>query len=97
MQPQESTKIGTPIIKECPFNVECRVIREVELGEWVMILGEIVETHVDKDKINNENKNEIDIAKINPLVYCATVREYWNLGNKLGNSFHVGKEIVERI
>lgn len=95
--PQRSKKIKAPIIKECPFNIECRVIREVELGEWVMILGEIVETHIDNDKINNANENEIDIAKINPLVYCATVREYWTLGNKLGNGFNDGKEILKQI
>lgn len=41
-----------------------------------------------------KNKTSIDMAKVNPLVYCATVREYWSLGEKLGNAFESGKEIL---
>jgi len=94
--PLKSTQIKTPIIKECPFNMECKVIKEVDLGKWVIILGEIVETHVDKDKINISNM-KIDISKVNPLIYCATVREYWKIGEKLGNGFHAGKEILQKL
>ncbi len=91
--PLKSTKIDTPIIKECPFNMECKVIKEVEVGQWLAFFGEIVETHIDEDKINKSNM-KIDISKVNPLVYCATVREYWELGKKLGNGFHAGKELL---
>ncbi|MBA7678895.1 Flavoredoxin [subsurface metagenome] len=91
--PLKSTKIDTPIIKECPFNMECKVQNEVEVGEYVVLFGEIVETHIDEDKINKPNM-KIDISKVNPLVYCATVREYWELGKKLGKGFHAGKELL---
>ena len=94
--PLKSIKIEPPIIEECPFNMECEVIKEVELGEWVLFLGEIIETHIDDDKIIDPQKNKIDILKVNPLVYCTTVREYWNLGEKLGDGFHAGKEILKK-
>ena len=91
--PIASQKIDAPIIEQCPFNLECRVVKEeVELGQWVVIFGEIVETHIDKDKIDLSSKT-IDIAKVNPLVYCATIREYWQLGERLGKGFSAGKEI----
>lgn len=93
--PISSSKVDTPIIDECPFNMECRVMKgEVALGEWVVIFGEIVETHVDEDKRDAETKN-VDIAKISPLVYCATVREYWELGRKLGKGFDAGKDFIQ--
>lgn len=83
-----SSKINPPIVKECPYNIECKVTETIGIGEYVLILGEIIETHIDEDKISDvANKGIIDIAKINPLVYCATVREYWNLGEKLGSAF----------
>ncbi len=86
-------EIEAPIIQECPFNLECRVVKEeVELGQWVVIFGEIVETHIDHDKIDLSRKT-IDIAKVNPLVYCATIREYWQLDKKIGKGFSSGKEI----
>jgi len=93
LTPLKSTKINTPIIKECPFNIECKVINEVEVGQYLAFFGEIIETHIDEDKINKSNM-KIDISKVNPLVYCATVREYWELGKKLGKGFHAGKELL---
>ena len=93
LTPLESVVVASPIIKECPYNIECKVTGEIELGEWVMILGQIVETHADEDKIDSSD-HKIDIAKVNPLVYCATIREYWELGRKLGNGFSAGKEIA---
>jgi len=91
--PIASQKIDVPIIEQCPFNLECKVIKEeVKLGQWVVIFGKIVETHIDEDKIDLSGK-KIDIGKVNPLVYCATIREYWQLGERLGKGFSAGKEI----
>jgi flavin reductase (DIM6/NTAB) family NADH-FMN oxidoreductase RutF len=79
--PIASQKIDSPIIEDCPFNLECKVIKEeVELGQWVVIFGEIVETHIDQDKIDLSSKT-INISKVNPLVYCATVRLFVNTGS----------------
>lgn len=95
LTPLESKKISVPIIKECPYNMECKVVKEVELGGYILFVGEIVETHVDSDKIDDESKR-IDIEKVNPLVYCARIREYWELGRKIGDGFEAGKEIISK-
>ncbi len=96
----ESSKIEIPIIEECPYNMECKVLKEVEVGDWVILVSEIVESHIDKDKIETSKEDEmdpskIDIGKVDPLVYCATVREYWKLRNKVGKGFESGKDIKE--
>ena len=93
--PIESSKIGTPIIEECPYNMECKISQEIDVGGWVLILGEIIETHLDEDKVDLSEKGKIDISKVNPLVYCAQVREYWSMGDKLGYGFDAGKELVK--
>jgi len=95
LTPLKSKKVSVPIIKECPYNLECKKVKEVEFGEYVVIFGEIVETHIDSDKIDDIN-NEIDIEKVNPLVYCARIREYWELDKKIGNGFEAGKEIIKK-
>ncbi|MCX7710174.1 MAG: flavin reductase family protein [Clostridia bacterium] len=97
LTPTPGSKIETPIIKECPFNLECKVVQEIQLGDYVLLMGEIVETHIDEDKVEFvNNRPQIDISKTNPLVYCATVREYWELGKKLGNAFQSGKELLNK-
>ena len=97
LTPLESSKIKPPIIKECPYNIECRVSHDVMIGDWALILGEIVETHMDKDKADASKRTGIDISKINPLVYCARAREYWTMGNMLGFGLQAGKEIKEKL
>ena len=95
--PMESSKIKPPIIKECPYNIECKVIHDVMFGDWALIMGEIVETHIDEDKACSSKHMGIDILKINPLVYCARVREYWTMGNMLGIGLNAGKEIKNKL
>lgn len=90
-----SAYVDAPIIKECPFNLECKVIRKTEFGDWIAIFAEIVETHIDAEKLDENGK--IDVSKINPLVYCATIREYWSLGEKIGLGFNAGKGIGDRV
>jgi len=90
----KSKIIKTPIIKECPLNLECRAINEIEIGDCTMFIGEIVETHIDADKYTDD---KVDIRKIDPLIYCATIREYWTIGNKLGKGFNCGKELKKRL
>jgi flavin reductase (DIM6/NTAB) family NADH-FMN oxidoreductase RutF len=87
--------VKVPLIADCPFNLECKVSRKTVFGDWVVIFAEIVETHVDADKLNAEGK--VDISKIDPLVYCATIREYWKLGTRLGFGFDAGKELIRKL
>jgi flavin reductase (DIM6/NTAB) family NADH-FMN oxidoreductase RutF len=86
--------VKAPLVEECPFNLECRVVQEVEFGPWAVILAEIVETHVDVDAVDPET-GKIDVSKVDPLVYCATIREYWSLGERLGLGFKAGKGLVK--
>lgn len=95
--PLASKKIKPPIIKECPYNIECLVTREIMMGEFAYIQGEVVESHIDADKADDSKRAGFDIAKVNPLVYCAKAREYWTLGNRLGYGFNAGKEIRTRL
>jgi flavin reductase (DIM6/NTAB) family NADH-FMN oxidoreductase RutF len=78
--PVPGSEVGVPMIQECPYNIEC------------MFLGEIVETQVDADLI--DSSGSIDVKELDPLVYCTTIREYWQLGTKLGDGFNAGKSLV---
>jgi len=97
LTPLPGAVVKSPIIEQCPYNMECKVVGEMELGDWILVLGEIVETHIDEDKIvENKEKNKIEISKVNPLTYCAGIREYWQLGDKVGDAFNVGKQLIAR-
>lgn len=94
--PVPAAVLSTPIIAECPYNVECRVSGEMMLGEYVLVLGEVVETQCDEDKLQADDPRKPDMGLVDPLAYCAGVRAYHRLGEKVGDGYVVGRAILER-
>ncbi len=84
-------EVEAPLIEECPLNVECRRVQELELGEYRLVLGEIVQIHA-ADEAFGEN-GQIDTRTFDPLVYLGGIREYWNLGNKSADAYRDGKKL----
>jgi flavin reductase (DIM6/NTAB) family NADH-FMN oxidoreductase RutF len=89
--------LATPIIQECPYNIECKVAGEIVLGDYTLILGTILETHVDEEHFDPSNRARINTTSLDPLVYCAVIREYWSLGAKLGKGFDAGRTILDAV
>ena len=85
--------IETPIIEQCPFNLECRVTETVAVGAYRVVLGEIVEAHADEEVLVSGHADLVDIGALDPLVYAPGVREYWRLGEKVADAFSVGRSI----
>ena len=52
---------------ESPLNVECRWLREVELGDYRLVMGEIIEIHACESAFDANGK--ADIRAFDPLVY----------------------------
>lgn len=81
-----------PIIKESPFNYIGEVIKEVEFDSMIMYIMEIKDILIDNDKL--DEKNNINIKDIDPLVYCTTIREYWSLDKKIGEGYKEGNQLI---
>ncbi|MDP2183589.1 MAG: flavin reductase family protein [Actinomycetota bacterium] len=84
--------VATPLIEECPYNLECRVTHEVEVGEYVFVIGEVVETHAE-ESVLDETGAKVDVDLLDPLVYIAGSRDYRRLGEKIADAFSVGKTL----
>lgn len=89
-----SKVIMSPIIKECPLNIECELIDANLIGRTNHFVGRIVEVHIDTDKLKDKNRyNSFDIEMINPLIYIGGAREYRLMGKKIGDAYTVGKSL----
>lgn len=84
--------VATPIIDECPYNIECRTTQEVEVGEYVVVLGQIVECHA-HEHILRAGTDLAEMDALDPLIYCAGVREYRSLGPKIADAYKIGRAI----
>lgn len=91
LTPTASQHVLAPILAESPLNVECQVSSEVVLGEYRLILAEILEIHIDAAACLEHG---YDVKAIDPLVYLGGIREYWGLGEKAGRAYSVGKVLI---
>lgn len=85
-----SSQISSPMIAECPLNLECRVLRKIDDEESFYFLAEIVETHVDEEVLNE--KGEVDAARLDPLIFTPD-GQYYKLGPQVAKAFQVGKTL----
>ncbi len=74
--------VSAPLIKECPVNLECRVLDMKKLGTHDMFLGEIVAAHMDEEVL--DEKGIIDISRLKPIAYCPQASQYWSLKEAIG-------------
>ena len=93
---EPSSEVATPIIAECPFNLECRVTEEVVAGSYVVVLGEIVEAHAE-ESVLRKGTDLVEVEALDPLVYCAGVREYRALGRKVADAYSIGQGIKDAL
>lgn len=91
LTPKPAKEVSAPLIEECPVNLECKVKQSVSLGSHVLFLGEIIAIHVERNVLMEKEK--IDIAKVLPIVYCGSVREYWSMGKKLDSQGYSAKAL----
>ena len=82
-----------PLVKECPVNLECRLLHVFELGTHFLVIGEIVETHVTDTCMED---NVPDPAKVDPLIYSPKSRTYHRIGEAVGKAFQMGKQVEYR-
>ncbi len=90
----ESKHIDSPIIKECPLNFECKLVKSFLIGTTNHIAGEILDVHMDTDKLSDHNDyTSLDIEAFNPLIYIGGAREYREIGKKVGDAYKIGKKL----
>jgi flavin reductase (DIM6/NTAB) family NADH-FMN oxidoreductase RutF len=74
------SKVSSPLIAECPVNIECVLKDVIKLGAHDMFLGEVVAVHADDGVLGHGER--IDFDKAAPFVY--THGEYREVGKKIG-------------
>ncbi len=87
------TKVPAPLVAESPLNVECRLTGEVALGDYRLLLGEILEIHVAAAAV--KEGGGLQASAFDPAVYLGGIREYWSLGRQVGTAYKDGKKYQE--
>lgn len=80
---------NTPMIDECPINMELKVIHSLELeGSNRLIIGQVIESYSEEKYLTH---NLPDLKKINPILLSMYEFNYYNIGEIIGKAWSVGK------
>lgn len=77
----DADKVKSKLIQEFPVNLECNLVKSIELGSHTQFIGEVIVTHVDT-KMIDDNGN-ILIGLVNPVCYVPKAGIYYKLSNPL--------------
>ena len=88
----KSTHVDAPVIEEFPLTMECKVAAVQDWGGEKRFIGEIVNTRVDENILDNEDR--VDFAKFQPIVYDSTRRIYRVVGEEVAGAWDAGKPLL---
>ncbi len=80
LTPAPGSEVQTPIIAECPLNIECRLAHKLSLGSHDLFVGQVVAVQVSQEVL--DERGRLDNDKLQPILF--TGDEYWGLGSLLG-------------
>jgi len=78
-----------PILDDAPVSMECRVIRQVEVGNFTNYVLEPVHTFVQEECLNEKGK--IDYEKVSPVLFEFQSAKYLSTGKVIGKCWVEGK------
>ena len=99
LTPLPSLRIRPPIIKECPVNLECKVVQRIQLGSHDLFVGEVLAVQADEaillPGIEEEGdlafRETIDMERCKPFVYLPGGGKYWNLKERIARVCYTRK------
>ncbi len=82
-------RLNTPLIEQCPINLECKVVHILDLGSHSLVIGRIEETHISDDCLTD---GKPDISKIKPFIFVtAPTAQYRAFGEVIAKAFSSGR------
>jgi flavin reductase (DIM6/NTAB) family NADH-FMN oxidoreductase RutF len=82
------------MIKQCPVNLECRVVKEFSIQHRQIFVGEVVQVYVDEKfvVVKNGRQGIADVTQLDPIMYALDNR-YYSVGQAIGVGYQEGKEL----
>ncbi|MDF2874298.1 MAG: flr 2 [Sporomusa sp.] len=94
LTPVRSELVDAPYIQEFLLVLECKLLHTVELGRHTQFIGQIIDAKAD-EAVLSDNENPA-MASVNPLISSAADRKYYALGACLGQTYHIGLQLVDK-
>ena len=93
LTPGKALVVRSPIVQECPLNIECKVRKTLALGSHVMFVAEIVAIQASQELMTHTNRLALENADV--IAYAHG--HYYSLGEQIDHfGFSVRKAAQPR-
>jgi flavin reductase (DIM6/NTAB) family NADH-FMN oxidoreductase RutF len=90
LTPLKSDLVNAPLVKEFPLALECTLVKTLDLGVHIQLIGEIQDVKADENILKDEGV--IDVDKLRPFIFAPDHGGYYAVGQYLGKAFDVGRK-----
>ena len=79
LTPEPAVHVKPPLIKECPVNVECKVVGMLSLGSHDLFIGDVLVMHAEEEILLDSERGTVDPS--GGLIFAMNC--YWTFGEKI--------------
>jgi flavin reductase (DIM6/NTAB) family NADH-FMN oxidoreductase RutF len=83
---------SAPMVRQCPLTMECRLSQTIELPKDFFFIGEVANVYATEAVLTD---GAVDVTKLRPFVLTMPGNGYWALGERIGDAWSIGKELVK--
>jgi flavin reductase (DIM6/NTAB) family NADH-FMN oxidoreductase RutF len=89
-----------PMIEQCLINMECRLLQTVDFPRHDVFVGQVAATYCDESVLTDgapfdQAHGVVDFERVRPILFVMNDRSYWKLGERLGQAWSIGKELIK--
>jgi len=81
LTPEPAIHVKVPLIKECPVNLECKVVGVVSMGSHDLFIGDVPVMHAEEEILLDSERGLVDPSS--GLIFA--MNGYWRFGEKIEN------------
>ena len=89
-----SERVDAPVITEYPITLECQVIEMQSQPYGLRVLGKIVNVIADEKVL--DGAGNIDASKIHAFAFDQMQNGYYAIGEKVGQAWHSGADLMKK-
>ena len=80
LTPEPAIHVKPPLIKECPVNLECKVIGVLSFGSHDLFIADVLVMHAEEEVMLGKT-TMIDLGKAKGVIFA--MEEYWSFGERI--------------
>jgi len=79
LTPEPAVHVKPPLIKECPVNMECKVLGIMSFGSHDLFIGDVMMMHAEEDILLDDKMGLVDPSK--GIIFA--MNAYWRFGERI--------------